>query len=296
MNGNNSLGVEINLPVANLPVAKIFQVCTTFLLGCIFLANSSSAVGQKLQTTGKQWPAAERVAIGKIQHDSFDKLLKKYVDKNGMVNYKAWHASTADRNKLTNYIESLSRADLEQQAERGDKLAFWINAYNAVTLEGILRVYPTTSIRNHTAKALGYNVWKHLMLIVDDKQINLDSIEHKVLRKMSEPRIHFAIVCASIGCPRLMNEAYVGKNIEKQLVTNTKDFFSRSQNLQFDSSRNALRMNQILSWFGSDFGNSSNEQLRAIHPYFPKEIQTAIGQNQVSVEYLEYDWNLNAQK
>lgn len=291
MNGNESLALK-----PPFQITKILQVCTTIVLGCVFLANSSSALGQRLQTAGKQWPAAERVAIGKIKHDSFDKLLKKYVDKDGMVNYKAWHASSADRAKLTNYIESLSRADIEQQAERNDKLAFWINAYNAVTVEGILRVYPTTSIRNHTSETVGYNLWKHLMLVVDDKQINLNDIEHKVLRKMSEPRIHFAIVCASIGCPRLMNEAYVGKTLEKQLVTNTKDFFSRSRNLQFDSGRNVLRMNQILSWFGSDFGNSSFEQLRAVLPYFPDQIRTAIGQRQVAVEYQEYDWNLNAQK
>ena len=288
MNEKNSLGRKFTFSI-------FYKVCMLLIFGGICLAYSSSANGENPKTTGKQWPAAERVAIGKIAHDSFDKLLKKYVNKDGMVNYKAWHASAEDRAKLTNYIESLSRADLEQPAERNQKLAYWINAYNAVTLDGILKLYPTTSIRNHTAKAIGYNIWKNLMFSVDDKQINLDSIEHKVLRKMGEPRIHFAIVCASISCPRLLNEAYVSKDLEKQLVTNTKDFFSRSRNLQFDPNRSVLKMNQILSWFATDFGSNSSEQLKNIFPYFPEQIRTAIAQKQLNIDYLSYDWNLNTQ-
>jgi len=121
-------------------------------------------------------------------------------------------------------------------------LAYWINAYNALTVEGILRVYPTTSIRNHTAKLFGYNIWKKLYLYSGGGKINLDSIEHKVLRKMDEPRIHFAIVCASIGCPRLLNKAYASDRIDNQLTTNAIDFFSRSQNLQFDSRNSVIHM------------------------------------------------------
>ena len=118
-------------------------------------------------------------------------------------------------------------------------MAYWINAYNAVTLEGILAVYPTDSIRKHTDKN-SYDIWNHLKFISGDQQISLNDIEHKVLRKMNEPRIHFAIVCASIGCPRLLNEAYVPQKLEQQLATNSTDFFSRSRNLQFDQASNQL--------------------------------------------------------
>ena len=125
----------------------------------------------------------------------------------GMVNYAAWRGTDTDRKSLQNYLVRLSQASPAVKASRAGQLAFWINAYNATTIEGILQVYPTSSIRNHTAKVAGYNLWKDLPLLVGGKPHSLDAMEHQILRKMGEPRIHFAIVCASVGCPRLMNEA-----------------------------------------------------------------------------------------
>ena len=260
-------------------------------VGC-FVLNSSV---QAQQTAGKQWPVAQQVSMDSIKHESFNKLLKKYVDKNGMVNYKAWHASTTDRSTLTTYLEHLGQASFNQPAQRNAQLAYWINAYNAVTIEGILRVYPTKSIRKHT-KPVGYNIWKNLKLHVADKKINLEDIEHKVLRKMNEPRIHFAIVCASIGCPRLLNEAYSAEKMEQQLTVNTKDFFSRSQNLQIDPNSKQIKLSKLLEWYGSDFGGDINTQLTAYKKYWPAESVQAVAPGGFSIGYLSYDWNLNTQR
>ena len=157
-------------------------------------SDAGSPVYLGRQTTGT-------VSLDDIDHSEWDQLLRKYVDDNGMVNYRAWHASQTDRRKLSQYLNQLSTASSGASSSRDGKLAFWINAYNAVTVHGILREYPTSSIRNHTAKLYGYNIWKDLKLQVDGSAYSLDDIEHKLLRKMGEPRIHFAIVCASIGCP-----------------------------------------------------------------------------------------------
>jgi hypothetical protein len=119
-----------------------------------------------------------------------------------MVDYQAWKNSPDDLAALEKYLATLSRADTLAQASKAGKLASWINFYNALTVHGILEVYPTTSIRKHTAVAFGYNIWKDLLLPVSGAKHSLEDIEHKILRKMDEPRIHFAIVCASIGCPR----------------------------------------------------------------------------------------------
>ena len=165
-----------------------------------------------------------------------------------------------------------------------------------MTVEGILRVYPTTSIRKHTAKLFGYNIWKKLHLYTGSTKINLDSIEHKVLRQMNEPRIHFAIVCASISCPRLLNEAYTAAKIENQLVTNTTDFFSRSQNLTIDQRSSSLKLSAIMSWFGTDFGDTTAKQIEAVGPYFPEAAKAFVSGGKYSVKYLDYNWQLNAQK
>ena len=255
------------------------------------LAITSSVFAK--ETAGRQWPANQQVSIDQIDHSGFDQLLKTYVDVNGRVNYKAWHQSRGCRDQLTTYLNNLSRANPDMQASREARLAYWINAYNAVTIEGILRVYPTTSIRKHTAKLLGYNIWKDLIFTAGNTKISLEDIEHKVLRTMGEPRIHFAIVCASIGCPRLLNEAYVPQQLQQQLAVNTKDFFSRQQNLQVVG--NTLKLSQIISWFGSDFGPTQQQQIQILSRYFPPKAQTLVASGNYSVDFLEYDWDLNTQ-
>lgn len=242
---------------------------------------------------GRVWKASERVSIDRIDHAALDGLLKKYVDKDGYVDYRKWHASRVDRQALRTYLTQLSRANPSTAAKRAAQLAFWINAYNAVTLEGIMQEYPTSSIRNHTARLFGYNIWKELPLIVGDSQHSLEHIEHQILRKMREPRIHFAIVCASVGCPRLRNEAYTASRLEEQLSDNATDFFSRSQN--FRASGSTLYFSSILEWFEEDFGSSHTRRMTYLMPYLPKSARSIATASGTRVAYLDYNWNLNDQ-
>lgn len=244
---------------------------------------------------GRSRPVAERVSIDQVDHSAFDALLKKHVDERGMVNYTKWKASPADRGRLELYLSSLSKADPTRRARRAATLAYWINAYNAVTIHGILREYPTTSIRNHTAKVFGYNIWDDLKLTVGSRRYSLNQMEHDVLRKMRDPRIHFAIVCASIGCPKLLNEAYTPAKIDTQLSVNAKAFFADRS--KFRRAGNRLQFSPILKWFGEDFGSSTAGQLAAIAPYLPDaEAQRVARSGSASVSYLDYDWGLNDRK
>ena len=270
--------------------AKLIFFTDAFLLGSAVLLNQSFAQ----ERAGQTWPAAQRVSYDQIDHAAYDQLLQTYVDDNGLVNYKAWQANAADRQALQNYLNQLSRADNSIRSTKNGKLAYWINAYNALTIEGILRVYPTTSIRNHTPK-IGYNIWDNLKLTSGDELVSLNHIEHEILRKMSEPRIHFAIVCASIGCPRLLNQAYTGEQLEEQLAGIATDFFSRAGNLTVDAGNKTLRFSKILSWFGSDFGQTQTDQLRAVYNYLPQEAQAVLSAGGYRVDFLEYNWNLNTQ-
>ena len=245
---------------------------------------------------GKQWPASQQVSMDKISHARFDKLLKKYVDNDGYVNYSVWKSSSTDRKELRTYISELSRASLSTPATRNGQLAFWINAYNAVTLEGMMQEYPTTSIRNHTAKVFGYNIWKNLPFKVGNGQYSLEQIEHSILRKKKEPRIHFAIVCASVGCPRLLNEAYTSANLESQLSNNARDFFSRPKNIRVDARNKRLYLSSILDWFGTDFGSSQAQQLNYLKPYLPANAKALVDAGGVRISYLDYDWGINDQK
>lgn len=259
------------------------------------LAPSLLSAGDKI-TLGKQLPAAKRVSFDQIDHSVWNKLLKRYCDQRGMVDYTAWKASSADRRSLDDYLASLSRADPSKPAAREAKLAFWINAYNAVTVEGILREYPTSSIRNHTAKVFGYNIWDDLLLAVGGQSYSLNQMEHEILRKTSEPRVHFAIVCASVGCPPLRDEAYVADRIDEQLTDNAKRFFADRSKFHADLRSRTISVSPILKWFAEDFGADQAAQMRSIAPYLPdKASQQLARRGQASVEYLDYDWSLNDQ-
>jgi hypothetical protein len=176
-------------------------------------------------------------------------------------------------------------------------MAFWINAYNAVTIHGILREFPTTSIRNHTAKVFGYNIWDDLLLPVGGRTYSLNQMEHDVLRKMGDPRIHFAIVCASIGCPPLLNSAYLPSQLDKQLTANPKRFFADKQKFRYDTSRKTMQLSPILKWFSEDFGADRAAHLRTIAPFLPNQSAQALATGgEASISYLGYDWGLNDQK
>ncbi|MCH7989802.1 MAG: DUF547 domain-containing protein, partial [Planctomycetes bacterium] len=123
-----------------------------------------------------------------------------------------------------------------------------------------------------------------------------EGIEHQILRKTGDPRIHFAIVCASIGCPRLLNRAYTAGQVQEQLEINARDFFSRSQNFRFDQRNDRFQLSSIMNWFAGDFGSNQAAQLKTIAPWLPNQVaRNAALRNSVSVSYLDYNWNLNDQ-
>jgi len=214
-----------------------FAAATAICIGAsaVLYLSIPPNVAHAKPSLDRKWPGVQQISMDEIDHSTYDSLLRKYVDRDDYVNYPAWKQSSPERQSLQNYLAGLSRASTGKPGSREARLAFWINAYNAVTLEEILQVYPTTSIRNHTSRFGGYNIWKQLPLQVGDGRYSLHQIEHEILRKMGEPRIHFAVVCASAGCPRLLNEAYTAENLQHQLTANTKDFFSRSQNFRLDA-------------------------------------------------------------
>ncbi len=274
-------------PVLSKTVFSGRLPCLVFLLACQITAVQAG----KKTTLGKAYPAAQQVAMDVIGHSAWEALLHRYVDTDGRVNYALWKHSVNDIQALDQYLSSLSQADPKAKSSRDAAIAFWINAYNAVTVRGILTHYPTSSIRNHTAKFLGYNIWHDLLLHVGDQSYSLDTIEHKILRSTGERRIHFAIVCASVSCPRLLNEAYVASRLDEQLSINSRDFFSRPQN--FSLSEHTANVSSILKWFAEDFGATPQAGLAAVSQYLPPAGQALVASGDFQVSFLPYDWGLN---
>jgi hypothetical protein len=278
-------------------LANTVRVCglSTIILIAVYLSFRATRPQDEI---GWEHPASQGPALTDVDYVPFDALLKKYVDKEGLVAYAAWKASAADIQALRNYLENtLGSADIVKPCSPNARLAFWINAYNALTLWGILEKYPTHSIQDHVSHIGGYNIWKNLRLWVGNQRFSLDNMEHDILRKLNEPRIHFALVCASKGCPPLRNEAYTPDRLDEQLTDNARHFFARPTNFKADLATRTVYLSDLLNWYGGDFGDTAQAQLYRLRPFLPGAMQSTgwIEEPTVTIEYLKYDWSLNDQ-
>ena len=215
-------------------------------------------------------------SIKTFNHSSWNSLLQKYVSNKGNVNYKAFKSN---RNELVNYITYLGDHIPQGFWTREDKLAYWINAYNAMTIDLILRYYPIKSIKD-IKKPWEQRFWK-----LGEKWYHLNEIEHQILRKMAEPRIHFAIVCASFSCPKLQNSAYTASSIYKQLTNATKGFLNDSE--RNNISENDLKLSKIFKWFAKDF-----KQAGALIDFINQYSEITIS-DKAKTHFKDYNWNLN---
>ncbi|MEK6246619.1 MAG: DUF547 domain-containing protein [Planctomycetales bacterium] len=261
----------------------------------LVLVASSSLASDKV-TVGRNWSVNQQTSANAADHTTWQRLLTRYVDQRGYVDYAAWKSDNADMRSLDQYLAELSKSNPKLTATHNARLAYWINAYNAVTVKGILREYPTTSIKNHVAHIWGYNIWDDLQLVTPTGQLSLNQMEHDILRKMGDPRIHFAIVCASKGCPRLLNDAYTLDKVDKQLTSNAKEFFTDTRRFNYDAQTGTLNVSPILKWFAEDFGSNQQQRLAAIADYLPDATaQNIATSGKARVHYLGYDWSINAQ-
>lgn len=217
-----------------------------------------------------------RLSAQKNIHAQWTNCLQQYVDDDGRVNYSDW---AKDTTALDNYIEDLEANPPAEYWSKNDSLAYFINAYNAVTVKLILDNYPLKSIRRLITP------WRFKRFTLHNKSVSLNHIEHGILRKMNEPRIHFAINCASASCPKLSNQAYVSHSLTAQLEEATRNFITDPSKNRITA--NKLSLSRIFQWFARDFG-SKRERVAFIQRYskIPIEVDAA-------VNFISYDWTLN---
>ena len=210
-------------------------------------------------------------------HDLFSELLQKNVSVDGKVDYQSLKES---HSKLLGYISVLQMIYTKlDEINKSEILPYWINTYNALTIDLILRNYPLKSIKD-IEKPWNQRLWQF-----GDKWLNLNDIEHEILRKMDEPRIHFAIVCASISCPKLQNKAFTASNIDSQLTKATKEFLNDST--KNDITQNNLRLSKIFKWFAKDF-KTKGSLIDFLNTYVDIEISP-----KAKKSFKDYNWDLN---
>lgn len=224
--------------------------------------------------TPKSIEAAKPV-IAKPNHSSFNGLLAKYVSASGNVNYKGLKSTES---KLDAYLKDLDANVPAGDWTKDEKLAYWMNAYNAFTIKLILNNYPVSKITDlHGGKP-----WDQKWISLGGKTYSLNDIEHTIIRPtFKDPRIHFAVNCAAKSCPPLLNKAYTGQNVDRELTKVTKAFVNSASNKISNSS---VEISKIFEWYAEDFGN--------IIDYLNQYAAEKVDSN-AKVGYLPYNWALN---
>ena len=216
-------------------------------------------------------------------HKEWHRLLRTHVDKNGKANYRGFYS---DGDKLDRYLASLTLRYPGANWSNNERLAYWINAYNAFTIQLINKHYPIKSIKDiKDGLPMIDSPWDIKFFKIGKVTFDLNTIEHEILRKQfNDSRIHFAINCASKSCPKLRNEAFVADHIDRQLEEQSIDFLS-------DTTKNIITVNEtklskIFDWFESDFN-----QQGSVKTFIKSKIPNFNTSNRI--RYLNYDWSLN---
>ncbi|MEX0313378.1 MAG: DUF547 domain-containing protein [Allomuricauda sp.] len=221
----------------------------------------------------------ESSTVSVPDHSTWADLLKQFVDDKGNVNYNGLKKEVG---LLDGYLEYLAQKPPVNSWTKNDRLAYYINLYNAATVKLIVDHYPLQSIKDIP------NRWKKKWIKVGKEVTSLNDIEHEVLRKMDEPRIHFAINCASYSCPKLLNTAFTPQSMERLLSKTAVDFVNDKSRNRFE--KDSAQLSKIFKWYKGDFTENTS-LLEYINQYLENPVNT-----KARIEYLDYDWSLNEAK
>ncbi|MFN4080001.1 MAG: DUF547 domain-containing protein [Saprospiraceae bacterium] len=221
-----------------------------------------------------------------VSHQIWDELLRKHVRDDGMVDYAAFMADTP---RLNDYLRLLESAHPDARAwSRNEQMAYWINAYNAYTIQLVLRNYPVSSIKDiKRGLAFVNSVWDIKFINIQGHTYDLNNIEHNILRPaFKDARIHAAVNCASFSCPRLLPEAYRAEALDAQLDKVMRGFINDPLRNRISAGKGEV--SSIFKWFSSDFKRDAGSVRRYLNRY----AHEPMGKN-ATIQYLDYDWRLN---
>jgi len=246
----------------------------------LFSAAGLSSQGQPVKKVQQPLASTTAGSAVTLDHSAWDVLLKKYVGRDGLVDYKGFKS---DHEALQTYLQLLSSQEPTDAWSVQELLAYYINLYNAYTVDLIVSNYPVKSIKDINGP------WTKGIVPIGKNKLSLGGIENGVLRKMDEPRIHFAINCASISCPNLLDQAYTASKINEQLDEAALSFINGTKN-KLDPTN--PKLSSIFDWYAKDYMVHGVANVIAyINQFSSVKINPS-----AQLEYLPYDWNLNEQQ
>ena len=262
---------------------RILIVCLLLLsvVSVIFLYHFRVEADSRIEAPPSEAP---------FSHDLFDQVLQEHVDEKGRVNYTQLKTNPE---KLEAYLDLLAVANPTELSYNA-QLVFWVNAYNALVIKGVIDHYPTTSVR----KVKWFNgFFSRLKFQVAGKTWTLNQIEHGIIRtEFADPRVHFVLVCASTSCPPLGNRAFSAETIEEDLETATFNFVQNPEQVRIDRAKRRVYLSKIFKWYDDDFEIGYDGVADFLADYLPPEDAEFVLATGVKFQHLDYDWTLNDQR
>jgi hypothetical protein len=241
-----------------------------------------------------RWQAHDPGATATIDHAAWDRFLKTYVveSPDGIARVAYGRVASADRQALTGYIDALSAAPVSRLA-RPEQAAYWINLYNALTVRVVLDHYPVKSIRDIKISPglFSSGPWGKKLARVEGEMLSLDDIEHRILRPIwRDARVHYAVNCASLGCPNLAREAYTARTLERLLDKGARAYVNHPRAARVEDGR--LFVSSIYSWFREDFGGGDAGVIAHLTQHAAPTLAQRLG-GVARIASHDYDWALN---
>ena len=241
------------------------------------------------------WDASDESNTATIDHAPWQEILDRYLrtdDPSGVhrFDYGGLKANADDRQKLGAYLKNLATLDPRSFA-KAEQMAYWINLYNALTVFVIVPRYPVDSIKDIKSSLIDFGPWNLELIPIAEQTLTLNNIEHGILRPIwRDPRIHYAVNCASIGCPNLAPEAYRSDNLERLLDQGATEYINHPRGAQVRDGK--LLVSSIYDWFKADFGGTDEGVFAHLAQYARPELAAQLSGYDSFDD--DYDWSLNA--
>jgi hypothetical protein len=244
-----------------------------------------------------RWEAQDSASTARIDHGAWDGLLARHLVEgaDGINRFRYGRVAGADKAALDGYVAMLAAQGVTKLA-RAEQRALWTNLYNALTVKVVVEAYPVASIRDIRISPglFASGPWGKKLVRVEDEMLSLDDIEHRILRPIwNDPRTHYAVNCASIGCPNLQKRAYTAANMEQLLDAGARSFVNHARGAEVVDGK--LTASSIYVWFKSDFGGSDAGVIAHLRRHARPELAQALaGIGRIAGD--RYDWTLNDAK
>ena len=271
------------------PTALVHSAVLLVIAGCATWAHAAAP-----PELIPMWNASDESNTSTIDHTPWQELLDAHLQEQpsgvNRFDYAGLKANAEHRQKLNSYLLGLTGLD-PRGYSRTEQKAYWINLYNALTVYVIVGRYPVESIRDIKSGLLTPGPWELELITIQDQKMTLDNIEHGILRPIwKDPRIHYAVNCASIGCPNLSPEAFRSDNLERLLEKGARDYVNHPRGMRLDG--DDLVVSSIYDWFKVDFGDTDEGVIAHLRQYATPENAEMLQGHDDFDDY--YDWALNA--